>query len=396
MKRIVSLTAFLCSMILVLASCQLSTIIPPETTPAETTTTDPSSVTTADPSTTTGSEEKKEPITYDYMGTDLTQFVELPEYKGLEIVDKRITVSDEMVSRYIEELLISADCFSKQRTGVIEEYMLVSMDYVGKVNGVAFEGGSAKDFVFLVSENAEYISGYADRTMFIEGFAASMIGKDISAPFDINVKFPENYGNDLAGKDAVFTITVNHILKADELTADNLKKLSDVENITVDDFVKQTKEDLVAAYDEAARESINVSIWEMLMKNTTFKALPDEYINKYYESELADIEAMSKVYGMSVEDLLKYYGYASKDALKNEITEVTKQTIIFYQIIKEENLTIDDAAYEKRLKELAEEIGATAEELTKDYGKAYLLEYFYFEDATDFLYTNAKLTSAAK
>jgi len=391
MKRIISLAVFICMMVSMLASCQLSTIIPPVTTPAETTPAE----TTTDAATTTGTVEEKEPITYDYMGTDLTQFVTLGEYKGIEITDKRILVSDDMVSRYIDELLISADCFTKQRTGTIEEYMLVSMDYVGKVDGVAFEGGTDKDFVFLVSENADYISGYADRTMFIEGFAASMIGKDISAPFDINVKFPENYGNDLAGKDAVFTITINHILKADALSADNVKKLSDVENITIDDFIKQTKEELVAAYDESARESMNISIWEIILEKASFKALPDDYINEYYNSEYESFKSMADVYGMKIEDILAYYGYSSAEDLKEEIVYLVKQMIVLYQIVKVEELTIDDATYEDRLEELAEEIGAKVEELKSNYDKDYLLEYFYFEDVTDFLYTNAKLTSAS-
>lgn len=392
MKKIISLIILSCTFVLTLASCQLSTIIPPVvTTTGEVTSETPGS----EGETTTSADTVETPVTYDFMGTDLTQFVDLGEYKGIKIEDKRITVTDEMVTRYISEMLISADLFTKQRTGIIEEYTVVSMDYVGKVDGVAFEGGSAKDFVFLVSENANYVSGLSDRTMFIAGFAEAMIGKDISKEFDINVKFPENYGNDLSGKNAVFTITVNHILKADELTADNVKKLSSTENITVDDFVKQTKEDLVAAYNEAARNNMNVSIWNILIDGTTFKALPDEYINEVYGDEIQDLEAMSKVYGMTVDQLLAYYGYASKEALKEEVIKGTKQSIIFYQIVKNENLVIDDEAYEARLEELAKEIGYKVEDIKKAYTKEYLLDRFYFEDVTDFLYTNATLVPAA-
>ena len=229
--------------------------------------------------------------------------------------------------------------------------------------------------------------------MFIEGFAAAMIGKDIANEFDINVKFPEDYGNELAGKDAVFTITVNHILKAEELNETTLKKLTTVEGVTVDSFVKQTKEDLVAAYDESARENMNVSIWNVLIENSTFKALPDEYINAMYDSEIESLESMALVYGMTVEQLLAYYGYASKEALKEEITMSTKQSIIAYQIVKTENLVIDDATYEQRLEELAAELGYKVEDLKASYEKDFLLEYFYFEDVTDFLYTNATLVT---
>lgn len=394
MKKTINAVILVCVLSLILSSCQLSTILPPAvTTEAGGTTSANPEETTTD--VTTGGSTVKDPEAYDYMGEDLTKFVTLGTYKGIQIEDKRIPVTDDMVNRYIEELLISADCFTKQRTGVIEEYMLVSMDYVGKVDGVAFEGGSDKDFVFLVSENAEYVSGYADRTLFIDGFASGMIGKDISKEFDINVKFPENYGNDLAGKDAVFTITINHILKADKLSADNVKLLSKVENITVEDFVKQTKEDLVAAYDENARSNMNVSIWETVMENAEFKALPDEYINQYYESEYASFESLATIYGMTVEEILAYYGYESADALKEELTDYIKQMIILYQIVKNENLVLADDVYDVRVKELAEELGYEVEKLTSLYDKDYLLEYFYFEDVTDFLYSNAVLTSSS-
>lgn len=386
MKKIISALLLSGMMVSALASCQLSTLVPPASSDANT-----DDTTTSAPDTTAGAATKKDPVTYDYMGNDLTQFITLPEYKGIKIKDMRVTVTDAMVDKYIEELLIDADCYSKQRTGKIEEYMLVSMDYVGKINGEAFEGGSDKDFVFLVTENSNYISGYADRVSFIEGFASGMIGQDITKDFDINVTFPEDYGNDLGGKEAVFTITINHILKADELNATTLKKLSKEENITIDSFKKQTKDELVDAYEESAKESMNVSIWEILKKNTEFKALPDSFINEYYEEQYAEIESMSKVYGMSVKDILSYYGYSSEEKFKEMLTDNIKENIILYQIVKVENLIIDDTKYEERLTKLAEEIGDKVENIKKNYTKDYLLEYFYFEDVTDLLYTNAVL-----
>ena len=103
---------------------------------------------------------------------------------------------------------------------------------------------------------------------------------------------------------------------------------------------------------------------------------------------------MANVYGMKIEDILAYYGYSSAEQLKEELTFLVKQMIILYQIIKNEDLTIDDETYEKRLADLAEELGYKVEDLTSSYDKDYLLEYFYFEDVTDFLYSDAVLTPA--
>ena len=129
MKKFISLMLAVITL-LSLASCQLSQIVPPAVTTGSNETTN-GSESTAAPGTTSAPEIEADP-TYDYMANDLTQFVTLCEYKGIKITDKRIDVTDEMVDRYIGEMLIMKNEYTKRKTGVINEYDALNMDFVGK------------------------------------------------------------------------------------------------------------------------------------------------------------------------------------------------------------------------------------------------------------------------
>ena len=322
--------------VLSLASCQLSQIVPP----AVTTEGQTQNSTTA-PESTTGAEEEEELPSYDYMANDLTQFVTLCDYKGIKITDKRIEVTDAMVDRYIGEQLIMKNEYTKRKTGVVNEYDALNMDYVGKYKdtGVAFAGGSAMNVNFFVTMDQDTVYGIDMQSFtpgynYIEGFATEMIGKDISAPFDINVKFPDNYGSkDLAGKEAIFTITVNYVCTPNELSASNLSLLTD-KNV-INDYKAEVKSNLKAQYDETARNLMDVAVWDYLVENCEFKALPDEYVNEFYESELSYIKYVASMYGYELDAFLPLVGYSSLDEFKEKyVIYSVKQNISFTRSLR--------------------------------------------------------------
>lgn len=388
MKKIISFALALLT-VLTLASCQLSTILPPADTTGTTggdITSSPSGDTTAE------STEIPEVPTYDFIGTDLTQFVTLCEYKGIKLTDYRIEVTDTIVDRYIGELLVAEEQYTKRKTGTLNEYEIVNMDYVGKLNGEAFSGGTAMNVNFLVTGDDSHVYGIANNSDFvlgykyIPGFASAMIGADISAPFDINVKFPDDYDNkDLAGKDVVFTITVNYVCTPAELNETTLKTISATEK--VEDFKTEIKTSLAEMYESLARQKMDVNLWEYLVDTCEFKALPDEYVDAFFDSEFAYIEYIAKIQGAEVNDVLASYGYSSKEDFKEKyIIYSVKQSIIYYQILKVENLDLTDDEYKEKLDELAKANGTTGDLLESQYTKDYILDVFRFEEVNEFVF----------
>ena len=395
MKKFISLMLAVITL-LSLASCQLSQIVPPAVTTGSNETTN-GSESTAAPGTTSAPEIEADP-TYDYMANDLTQFVTLCEYKGIKITDKRIDVTDEMVDRYIGEMLIMKNEYTKRKTGVINEYDALNMDFVGKYKdtGVAFQGGSAMNVNFFVTMNQDGIYGIDTQSFtpgynYIEGFADEMIGKDISAPFDINVRFPDDYGSaDLAGKEAIFTITVNYVCTPNELTETNLALITETK--AVDEFKSATKTNLKLQYDEIARNLMDVAVWDYLIENCEFKAYPEEFVEAFFESEIAYVKYIATMYGYELEEILPMFGYSSVEDFKEKYVMYSiKQNIIFHQILKNENLDFTDETYKTRLEKFAEEIGMKVEDVEKQYAKDELLTNFRFEVVNEFVFSACEL-----
>ncbi len=394
MKKITAI-ALLLMAVIILSSCQLSEILPPS---SETKDSGSSSDSSSSGNGNGNNEILETPI-YDYMGTDLTQFVTLCDYKGIKLINKVISVTDSMVDRYIGEMFVAKNKYNKKNDGTLKEFDYVNMSYVGKLDGVAFSGGTANDVLFFITENSEFLYGSSDRTTitpgykYIPGFANEMIGKDASKPFDINVTFPENYGaTELAGKDVVFTITINYILEPVELNETTVKDLDD--EMTVDEFKKSVKEMLVSEYKQMGESEMNDDLWDYLLDKCEFKALPEEYVEALYQSELSYIQSIADMYSVDVETILmSYYGISTKEEFRKlGVENSVKQSIITYQILKQEDLDLTDEEYDKRLKEIADAQNTTSAEIEKLYTKEYILDIFRFDIINEYLFSQCAIS----
>ena len=128
--------------------------------------------------------------------------VELGEYKGLDIHKVDVTVTDEDVENEIKNVQNRyADWVLREDGEAAQDGDEVTIDFVGKVDGVAFDGGSAENYPLVLGSNS-----------FIPGFEAQVVGMKTNDVKDVEVTFPEDYqAKDLAGKDAVFTVTAHDI-----------------------------------------------------------------------------------------------------------------------------------------------------------------------------------------
>ena len=131
----------------------------------------------------------------DYVASEC---VTVPEYKGISV---DCTVSDEDLQSEIDSFLQENSSEKKVKKGKCKEGDSVNIDYVGKVDGKAFDNGSAEGQTITLGS-----SGYVD------GFDDGVIGMKVGQKKDIDVTFPEDYQKtSLAGKPAVFTGTLNYI-----------------------------------------------------------------------------------------------------------------------------------------------------------------------------------------
>lgn len=206
-------------------------------------------------------------------------YVKLGEYKGLDVtkIDRsNEQVTDEDVNNQIEALKAQyTETQDVTEGGTTQKDDIITIDYTGKINGVEFEGGSAQGRTYTVGSR-----------QFIEDLDKGLEGKQAGQDFDVNAKFPDDYGKEeLNGKDAVFTVKISQIMRPSEPEIN-------------DDFVKAHADDLAKegfgtglATLDALKNGIKTSLAESAKKSNDQQVL-GEVIEKLKEtSEIKDYPA---------------------------------------------------------------------------------------------------------
>ncbi len=178
-------------------------------------------------------------------------------------------------------------------SGVAKEGDFVNINYEGKVDGVAFSGGTAENQIICIKEGSGYI----------DGFCIGVVGKEVGQTFDVPVTFPENYqSTDLAGKEAVFTMTLNYIY-GDTVLTDEVA-------------VEQNQESLVAWIDTVYEQQLESKIWDLIpaLKDATVPADAYNFFHQHYMDIIH--ETAFNYFDNNYSEALAYYGYTEETLLE--------------------------------------------------------------------------------
>lgn len=313
--------------------------------------------------------------------------VKLGQYKGVTYDGQKVEVTDEEVAEDVKSSLLETYKTNRPIEGrtVVEDGDVVILDYTGYVDGVAFDGGS--------QENAEIIIG---QSSMIPGFCEGIVGCEIGVSKDVPVTFPEDYFNEeLAGKDAVFTMLVHQICEKvePEYTDETVATYTDYE--TVAEYNDYTREKLLSSRQTAADTKKQYDVFKKIIASSSFstEALAPE-IEKNRQTIVSNLnQQYSSFFGI---DAATYY-MDSVGMDSDEVNEYfdtmasmqTKYTFILSAVAQEEHLT----ASAQEIAELAERMTAsygyeTQDELFKN------LETFYGTSGNEVVATQVKLNKA--
>lgn len=300
--------------------------------------------------------------------------VTLCDYSAIPVeLSETYEITDADVENYVQEIFTYYGPFyvADETKTVIEEGDIVDVNYVGKFDGVAFEGGSAENQVIDVSGNC-MAGGY---TSFIDGFTTGLLGAEVGTEVDCDVTFPENYGNaDLAGKPVVFTFTVNAIQR--EVTFEEMDDAFVQTNFgaeSVEAFYATIREGLIADTEYYKMQDGNTDIQQYLLDNCTvdipadyFADLMQAFRNTYVWQNCNGDETKLEEY------LSTNFGYTVEQAeeeWREYLTLSVKLEFILGTIAQEMGVELDQEAYES---DLAERVSyynlESAEPLFESYG----------------------------
>ncbi len=310
---------------------------------------------TADAAATDASQEVELP-TKTLLDYDLDKLVELGTYTGNTIEVAKSEVTDEVVESTIQSAY-AANPLLKEVTGrAVQSGDTVNIDYVGVYADTkeAFQGGTAN------GHNLKIGSG-----SFIAGFEDGLIGKKTGETVELNLTFPENYATaDLAGKDVIFTVTINKIQEAQAEPSDEWAASLGLEDMkTLDDYRAGLKAELQAEADENFKvEAMNQAI-EAAVAGANVKEVPEELFNRYHNVVYSSVENYLQqiyyTYGVqtSVEDYMQSIMNTNgiegtvDEYLSQIITDQTKRSMVVQAIADKEKLEVTDAEIDEFLRE---------------------------------------------
>lgn len=320
---------------------------------------------------------------------DVDKYVTLGEYKGLEVEVKPVSVDEAEAASLVSNVYNSN--VTAENGGItdraVEEGDTVNIDYEGKKDGVAFEGGTAQGSLLTIGSGR-----------FIEGFEEGLVGVTPGETVDLNLTFPENYGSaDLAGQAVVFTVTVNFILP--EEMSDQVVAGIGIENVgTVEELNQYAYDYLESMAQESYDNALKNAVMEVFMQNCVFDKVPESMIEKYEAAARESITAQAQSYGMDADTFTGYFYQSDFESFVTTYSEeAAKQDIALQAVANRENLNINDEELNATLLEYANNAGYdTVEEYVGDTSLEDYREYLLYDKVLQYLADNAKVTDSAE
>ena len=278
-------------------------------------------------------------------------YVTVGEYTGLSVQVEDIQITDEQVDEAFGSY-IGEDNYEVLTEGTVQMGDTANIDFEGKKDGVAFEGGTSEGYDLVIGSG-----------MFIPGFEEGLVDVKIGDTVDLDLTFPENYGSEeLAGADVVFTVKVNSVKRLPELTDELASKVSGGTYTTADAYLEYIREDLAAQAEASQEDQIKNELMTQLYNTCTVDEYPEELV-AYSENELKQYySSYAQSMGMEMADFLStYFGMDEEtfnSQVKMTIESSLQQELILMAIAEKEGLNeLSDEEYEAGCARYAEQLG---------------------------------------
>ncbi len=324
---------------------------------------------------------------YDYMGSDLSAFIEVGTYEGLSATKGSALLTEEEYREQLKGLLESHSYNEEIRDRAVEAGDTVVTSFAGYLDGVQFEGGT--------SASSEVTA--ADGTGMIDGFGPAFVGQMPGVEFSFKVTFPTVYGNlELAGKEVTFICTVDYIkgdLLIPELTDEFVRANYGMETVEV--FEEKCREMLAVSKAQSVEQEVQQELWAQVMEGSTVLGYPEGEVDWYAANMLASIQMQASMYQMSYADFVAAIGYTEEQlqaqAIANAETSV-KEILVICQIAKAQGLILTDERIEEEAALYAASYGVTTEEFLERYDKNTLIISILQQDVLDYVVEKAIIT----
>ena len=316
---------------------------------------------------------------------DVSKYVTIGEYKGLELTRTSQTVTDDDVQAEINYDL--EDNGTEVQDGTVENGDTVTINFTGTIDGKEFDGGSAEDYELVVGDGE-----------MIDGFEDGIVGMKSGETKELDLTFPDDYYEEsVAGKAVVFKVTLQKFTRPAELTDEWVAE--NTEYKTVDEYRAAVKTQLEDTAVQTADYELYSDAWNEVQAASEIKDYPKEDVDAAKKSYQELNEKYVKDAGMEMADFLKSQGMSEEDyesECQQYAESKVEQNLIVQGIMDAEGLSIDDEETQKLKDDLIEEYGfASIDEMIETYGEQEVNESLALLRVERFIVDNANVTEVA-
>lgn len=311
---------------------------------------------------------------------NILDYVDLGDYKGIELTKSITKVTDDEVTNEMESKAV-------ELTGsdvTVEDGDTAIIDFVGKLNGVAFDGGTASNYELEIGSGS-----------FIDGFEDGLIGVKKGDTIDLNLTFPESYpSTELAGKDVVFTVTVNGVKRKPQLNDEWLA--ANTNYATLAEFAAETKQKLEDAAETTASNTLESSGLDQVISNSTVKKYYKSLIEQGESQYEKRLNAYASAYGKSLSELLAAQGMTEsqyQNQKQKQAVSYAQVAMVVYAIAQDAGLSEADAEYQTILNDLANNYNMDAATFSSTYGESLVKSSVMSQYAMNYIVSNANVTT---
>ena len=307
---------------------------------------------------------------------DLEDYITLGEYKGIK-VDKSSKEFKTTYDAIMEDDVVNYGLYVVKKSGKVKNGDNTNIDYVGKKDGVAFEGGTAQGYDLTIGSG-----------QFIPGFEEGLIGKEIGSTVDLDLTFPEEYHSaDLAGAKVVFTVTINYVTTSEAEKPEEYHK--SLGFASVEDY-----------YDNVEQRAIAETLQQAVLKDTKVKDYPQTDVDFLYDKYYEDFKnVLTNNYGVTIEDYLTQTNSTAEEFKENltnqQVKPLMDMQMTWYAIFDNEDMELKDKDKEDAIKEIIANGGdssVTRADVIENYGDYYIEMYTISEKVFKFIQENAKIS----
>lgn len=282
--------------------------------------------------------------------------IKLGDYKKLSKKAEKVTVADSDVDEVIERMRQGfAEKKDVERAAKDGDETVI--DFIGKKDGVAFDGGTGNDYTLTLGSN-----------QFIPGFEEGVVGHKTGETFDIDLEFPAEYhAKDLAGQKVTFTVTLKKVIEPVLPKVDDALAQKAGEFKTIDELKADIRNEITTQKEKEAIDKLKDALIEELVEKSTVPA-PEVLVNDYMRSLEQDFTQNLMYRGLDLATYLENYSYTNEDEwrekeLKPAALRRTQASLVLAELSKLEKLEATEAEIDEQVARYAQQYGSNKEAL---------------------------------